>query len=96
MDMDSEADRTERDETQDPVEETPDPLDVTAVTPALERDLLLPLEGVVQGQALALRQLAVTLLAGGHALVEGVPGTGKTLAVLITDSAQVFKMSDSL
>jgi MoxR-like ATPase len=33
----------------------------------------------VVGQEAALRLLAVALLAGGHALVEDVPGTGKTL-----------------
>ncbi len=43
--------------------------------------LLEQLEQVVIGQADALREMIVTLLAGGHALVEGVPGTAKTLAV---------------
>jgi len=36
---------------------------------------------VVLGQEPVLRQMMVTLLAGGHGLVEGVPGTAKTLAV---------------
>jgi MoxR-like ATPase len=39
------------------------------------------LGGVVLGQPDVLRQMMVTLLAGGHALIEGVPGTAKTLAV---------------
>ncbi len=43
--------------------------------------LLGNLEGVILGQPDMLRQLMVTLLARGHALVEGVPGTAKTLAV---------------
>jgi MoxR-like ATPase len=43
--------------------------------------LLDGLESVVLGQNRMLHQLAVTVLAGGHALIEGVPGTAKTLAV---------------
>ncbi|HEU0052450.1 MAG TPA: MoxR family ATPase [Longimicrobium sp.] len=36
---------------------------------------------VVLGQDDMLRQMLVALLAGGHALLEGVPGTAKTLAI---------------
>jgi MoxR-like ATPase len=36
---------------------------------------------VVLGQELMLRQMMVALVAGGHALLEGVPGTAKTLAI---------------
>jgi MoxR-like ATPase len=36
---------------------------------------------VVLGQEEMLRQMMVALLAGGHALLEGVPGTAKTLAI---------------
>ena len=36
---------------------------------------------VVLGQDEVLRQMLVTLLAGGHALLEGVPGVAKTLAI---------------
>jgi len=36
---------------------------------------------VVLGQETLLRQMMVALLAGGHALLEGVPGTAKTLAI---------------
>ena len=43
--------------------------------------LLADIEQVVLGQEAVLRQLMITLLARGHALVEGVPGTAKTLAV---------------
>jgi MoxR-like ATPase len=43
--------------------------------------LLDAVEGVVLGQHEAVRHLAITILAGGHALLEGVPGTAKTLAV---------------
>jgi MoxR-like ATPase len=39
------------------------------------------LSGVVLGQEAMLRQMMVALLAGGHALLEGVPGTAKTLSI---------------
>jgi MoxR-like ATPase len=45
------------------------------------RRILDALDGVVLGQTDVLRQMLITLLAGGHALIEGVPGTAKTLAV---------------
>ncbi len=45
------------------------------------RRLANELEQVVLGQTEMVRQMLVALLAGGHALVEGVPGTAKTLAV---------------
>jgi MoxR-like ATPase len=45
------------------------------------RRILDVLDGVVLGQTDVLRQMLITLLAGGHALIEGVPGTAKTLAV---------------
>ena len=35
----------------------------------------------VVGQQSVVRQVLVTLIAAGHALIEGVPGTGKTLLV---------------
>ena len=40
------------------------------------------LDTVVLGQEAAKEQLLCCLLAGGHALLEGVPGTGKTLLAL--------------
>src|SRR3984957_14291609 len=36
---------------------------------------------VIAGQHELIEQALITLLAGGHALVEGVPGVAKTLAV---------------
>jgi MoxR-like ATPase len=39
------------------------------------------LEQVVLGQEAVLRQMMVALLSGGHALLEGVPGTAKTLSI---------------
>jgi MoxR-like ATPase len=40
------------------------------------------LDEVILGQEQVKEQVLVCLLAGGHALLEGVPGTGKTLLVL--------------
>ncbi|MCC6957157.1 MAG: AAA family ATPase, partial [Anaerolineales bacterium] len=36
---------------------------------------------VIVGQQALIRQTLVTLLAGGNALLEGVPGLGKTMLV---------------
>ena len=44
-------------------------------------EVLHRLGAVVLGQDDMLRQMWVALLAGGHALLEGVPGTAKTLAI---------------
>ncbi len=46
---------------------------------------------VVIGQDRALRQIFVTLLVGGHSLVEGVPGVAKTLLVRTLASALRLK-----
>src|SRR5262245_25672889 len=46
------------------------------------RTLRERLDTVVLGQEAAKEQLLCCLLAGGHALLEGVPGTGKTLLAL--------------
>ncbi len=43
--------------------------------------LLNAVSQAVIGQEVVVRQLCVCLLAGGHALVEGLPGLGKTLMV---------------
>ncbi|MDY6904659.1 MAG: MoxR family ATPase [Thermodesulfobacteriota bacterium] len=39
------------------------------------------IQNVVIGQPRVVREVIITLLAGGHAIVEGVPGLGKTLLV---------------
>ena len=46
------------------------------------RTLREALDRVVLGQERVKEQMLVCLLAGGHALLEGVPGTGKTLLAL--------------
>ncbi len=45
------------------------------------RALVDQINGVVLGQDEVVTQMLVTLFAGGHALLEGVPGTAKTLAI---------------
>jgi len=59
---------------------------VSTLTPppagaARAHEVLDRLGTVVLGQDDMLRQMMVALLAGGHALLEGVPGTAKTLAI---------------
>ncbi|MBE9031784.1 MoxR family ATPase [filamentous cyanobacterium LEGE 11480] len=39
------------------------------------------LSQVIVGQSVMVRQILVAMLAGGHVILEGVPGTGKTLTV---------------
>jgi MoxR-like ATPase len=55
--------------------------------------ILAQLECVIVGQKELLRDLLVTLLVGGNALVEGVPGLGKT--ILIRTLAKVVDCSFS-
>jgi len=45
----------------------------------LAGSLVRELSGVLVGQETVVEEAVVALLAGGHALLEGVPGTGKTL-----------------
>lgn len=45
------------------------------------REVLTELERVIVGQERVLERVLVALLAGGHCLLEGVPGLGKTLTV---------------
>ena len=45
------------------------------------QQLLSQLEGVVLGQSAALREVLLALMARGHVLLEGPPGTAKTLLV---------------
>jgi MoxR-like ATPase len=52
-----------------------------AASPRKVERVLEELGTVVLGQDEMLRQMMVALLAGGHALLEGVPGTAKTLSI---------------
>lgn len=51
------------------------------VDPALVEQAIFELKKVIVGQDRAIERLFVCLLAGGHCLLEGVPGLAKTLAV---------------
>ena len=44
------------------------------------RDVLLALRQTIVGQDEVVESLVLTLVAGGHLLLEGVPGVAKTLA----------------
>src|SRR5438045_4169094 len=63
------------------IDESAPPRDAIAAS----RDGLLQLidriEGLVVGQRVLLERLVIALLAGGHVLIEGVPGLAKTRAV---------------
>ena len=41
------------------------------------------IDNIVIGQSALVKQLLVALLSGGHVIIEGVPGTGKTLLVKV-------------
>jgi MoxR-like ATPase len=47
------------------------------------------LNRIIVGQSILIQQILVALLAGGHIILEGVPGTGKTLLVKVL--AQLIK-----
>ncbi len=61
-----------------PVEDTPLTLELTA---RAARALHEELAKVIVGQAAVLEEAVVALLSGGHVLLEGPPGTAKTLLV---------------
>ncbi len=48
---------------------------------SLLSNLSQKIDGIVIGQANLVKQMLVALLSGGHVIIEGVPGTGKTLLV---------------
>jgi MoxR-like ATPase len=47
------------------------------------QDALYEIKRVIVGQDAMLERLLVSLLAGGHVLLEGVPGLAKTLTVRV-------------
>src|SRR5213596_914114 len=55
------------------------PLEQTESVPVLVESLLNRAERVVVGQRESLEMVFLALLCGGHVLLEGVPGTAKTL-----------------
>jgi MoxR-like ATPase len=61
----------------------PDEVDTAAISDFVRRakDIEIELRKVIVGQHDAVRQVLVALFAGGHVLLEGVPGLGKTLLV---------------
>ncbi|MGB0563616.1 MAG: AAA family ATPase, partial [Spirulinaceae cyanobacterium] len=50
---------------------------------ALLQNIQATLDRIVVGQSIIVEQLLVALLGGGHVILEGVPGTGKTLLVKV-------------
>ncbi len=61
----------------------------TTVTQSLEKELC----SIVVGQEGVIRELLLALLAGGHVLLEGVPGLGKTLLVRTLSDALSLKFA---
>jgi MoxR-like ATPase len=59
------------------------------VTQTLEQELC----SIVVGQERVIRELLLALLAGGHVLLEGVPGLGKTLLVRTLSDALTLKFA---
>lgn len=55
--------------------------EVGAEVRELARGLQNELEQLIQGQGEVIQQLLISLVAGGHVLLEGVPGVAKTLLV---------------
>ncbi|MDQ7974897.1 MAG: MoxR family ATPase, partial [Rhodocyclaceae bacterium] len=60
---------------------TPDTGHTPAATAELMEQILYQVKRVVVGQDRFLERVMVAMLAGGHLLVEGVPGLAKTLTV---------------
>src|SRR5205085_6104616 len=60
---------------------------------ATARELEAAVQSVVIGQAGVVRETTIALLAGGHVLLEGVPGLGKTL--LVRTLASALELSSS-
>lgn len=53
------------------------------MTPELFQTLRQTLNKIIVGQDATIQPLCVALLSGGHVILEGVPGTGKTLLVKV-------------
>jgi MoxR-like ATPase len=59
----------------------------------ISQQLEQELQRIVIGQERVIRELLLVLLAGGHALLEGVPGLGKTLLVRTLSDALSLKFA---
>src|SRR5258708_12571999 len=64
-----------------PASPEPQAQEALATISSVARRVREALGRVIVGQSEAIDLALVTLLAGGHALIEGVPGVGKTLLV---------------
>ena len=60
--------------------------DIYSRSPEIFRRLRKEIDEVIVGQDIAIEQLLISLLAGGHALLESNPGLAKTLLVKTTAS----------
>src|SRR5579859_4778784 len=71
---------------------TPGEADIASFIDVAER-LERELRSIVIGQEQVIRELLLSLLAGGHVLLEGVPGLGKTLLVRTLADALSLKFA---
>jgi MoxR-like ATPase len=71
------------------------PVDAEAISEFVQRarDLERELRKVIVGQQEAVRQVLMALFGGGHVLLEGVPGLGKTLLVRTLGQALSLRFS---
>ena len=72
--------------------EGPSEADITSFIDTAQR-LERELTSIVVGQERVIRELLLALLAGGHVLLEGVPGLGKTLLVRTLADALTLKFA---
>jgi MoxR-like ATPase len=82
-------DAEDRNTTEEATEEGPGEADIAEFT-TLSKQIAEELCSIVVGQERVIRELLLALLAGGHVLLEGVPGLGKTL--LVRTLADVFAL----
>ncbi|MBV9256605.1 MAG: MoxR family ATPase [Ktedonobacteraceae bacterium] len=73
-------------------QEGPDENDITTFMDIAQR-LENELRSIVVGQERVIRELLLALFAGGHVLLEGVPGLGKTLLVRTLSDALALKFA---
>ncbi|MGD8559548.1 MAG: MoxR family ATPase [Gammaproteobacteria bacterium] len=73
--------------------DTPASVDTIAGAAELAAQLEASIGKAVVGQKTVIREVLAALIAGGHVLVEGVPGLGKTLLVLALSKSITAKFS---